>query len=214
MGIQLVQKMYSLIKIVPFFLETRLNLKADWEKCPSSKACINLWTKAKSQKIVTQVYSALYNTPCNLSSIFYRCRVVVFREFFIFISLRYKTTLLFDFTRSLSVCTAMRFRWLSNNNVFASFLLLFGFIIHMRSLEFCEMRADHKRVKFLFLTLTMHSLELVRSNGDTKRNTGVIGLLGLHCILPDSVQVAVYLNWTLKNDQKDICTNYPEYFFG
>ena len=83
----------------------------------------------------------------------------------------------------------------------------------MRSLKFCEMRADHKRVKFLFLTLTMHSLELVRSNGDTKRNTGVIGLLGLHCILPDSVQVAVYLNWTLKNDQKDICTNYPEYFF-
>ena len=38
------------------------------EKCPSSKARTNLWTKAKSQKIVTQGYSALYNTPFSYKS--------------------------------------------------------------------------------------------------------------------------------------------------
>ena len=48
--------------------EARLNLKVEWEKCPSSKAWTNLWTKAKSQKIVTQGYSALYNTPFSFKS--------------------------------------------------------------------------------------------------------------------------------------------------
>ena len=48
--------------------KARLNLKRFWEKCPSSKAWTNLWTKAKSQKIVTQGYSALYNTPFSFKS--------------------------------------------------------------------------------------------------------------------------------------------------
>ena len=48
--------------------KARLNLKQVREKCPSSKARTNLWTKAKSQKIVTQGYSALYNTPFSFKS--------------------------------------------------------------------------------------------------------------------------------------------------
>ena len=56
----------SLWKIFASSGKARLNLKS-W-KCPSSKAWTNLWTKAKSQKIVSQGYFILYNTPFSFKS--------------------------------------------------------------------------------------------------------------------------------------------------